>query len=94
MVGLASRPDPAETPKAVNVRQARETMEPRQTELVCAGPALLREVYGGANVVQRRLNQARLGAAPNVLCPHEWGRVPLVTRRTKHDSTEGTAGFG
>ena len=36
MTGPAAR-IPAETPKAVNVRLARETMEPRQTEFMSQG---------------------------------------------------------
>src|SRR5437660_7178422 len=35
VVVLALRQNPAETPKAVDVRVARETMEPRQTEFKC-----------------------------------------------------------
>jgi hypothetical protein len=39
--GLAAR-TLAETPKAVNVRLARETMEPRQTEFRCRASTLAR----------------------------------------------------
>ena len=41
MTGPAAR-IPAETPKAVNVRLARETMEPRQTEFKCRASTLAR----------------------------------------------------
>jgi hypothetical protein len=40
--GLAAR-TPADTPKAVNVRLARETMEPRQTEFTSQGQYFCQE---------------------------------------------------
>jgi hypothetical protein len=48
---------PAETPKAVDVRQARETMEPRRTELMCRGASALTNhdsTEGTAGLANRR----------------------------------------
>ncbi len=47
---------PAETPKAVNVRLARETMEPRQTEFTSQGRHSCQSIDAAAGTARARLS--------------------------------------